>query len=175
LGLYTIKSPRYRDHRGSFHEIAVFDQLKKMAGIDFRVSQANISFNLQNVLRGLHAEHWDKIVYIATGIAFLALLDLRESSQTFGEHETFTINGDEDDAYAVLVPRGFANSFCVIKGPVNYIYFTNARYDGTDQTAVAYDSVGIKWPIKDPILSEKDSHNPTFRQLFPERHFSISA
>lgn len=169
LGLYTIKSPFFHDHRGYFHEIVPFGQLQREIGQNFSVGQTNVARSDTNVIRGMHAENWNKIVYAMTGVAYLAIADIRPESPTCGEVETFVIGPEdtEDTRYAILVPRGFANSICVIEGPVTYLYQTDARYDGTDTKAVAWDDpdLNIPWPVKDPILSERDKHNPTLRQV----------
>ena len=65
-----------------------------------------------------------------------------------------------------------ANSFCVTGNiDVDYLYLVDAYYDGTDTTAIAWDDpdLAINWPIKDPILSQRDKNNPRFRELFPEK------
>ena len=130
----------------------------------------NHSFSLPKVLRGIHAEAWNKIVYPLTGEAFIAIADIRPQSPTFGKVETFTIN--DDNRIALFISNGLANSFCVTgKEPVHYVYLVDAYYDGTDTRAIALDDPDLKinWPIKDPIISQRNKNNPKLRDLFPEK------
>lgn len=171
-GVFVISRPTRSDNRGFFREIVHFDELNAATGFDFVPKQVNHSLSLPHVIRALHAENWNKLVYPLTGKIFIALIDIRPKSPQFSHYITFTIN-TAADLYAIFVPRGVANSICVVGDtPVNYVYLADAYYDGTDTTAVAWNDpdLNIPWPIKAPLISERDCHNPTLRQLFPDWH-----
>lgn len=167
-GLLLIKRPVHRDHRGFFHEVFRLDELERATGIKFGAVQWNHSRSLPKVIRALHAEGWNKVVYPVRGAVFSAIADIRPDSPTFGKVVTFTFTGD--GSTALFIPKGLANSICVIGDePADYLYLVDAYYDGGDQPAVAWDDpdLNIRWPIKNPILSEKDEKNPTLRELWP--------
>lgn len=168
-GLIILERPIYSDERGFFKEIFHLDELEKALGYEFKPVQANHSQSLKGVLRGLHAENWNKLVYPLTGKVFVAIADIRVDSPTFGKVVTFTI--DDSNRFAIFIPKGLANSFCVIDGVVNYLYLVDAYYDGTDTRAIAYNDPDLKieWPIDDPLISDRDKNNPTLRELFPEK------
>lgn len=169
-GLYIIKRPVFADDRGSFKEVVRIDLLNQELRLNFTGQQWNHSSSLPNVLRGIHAESWNKIVYPVSGKVFMAVVDIRVSSQTFGKVETFT--SDENNRVALFIKNGLANSFCNIGETISdYMYLVDAYYDGTDKKAVAWDDkdLGIMWPVEKPIVSERDKNNPTLRQLFPEK------
>lgn len=169
-GLFVIERETHEDHRGFFREIFHIDELKAVTNIDFQVLQANHSYSIPGVIRGLHAERWNKLVYAASGKAFGAFVDIREDSETFGKVETFTLGVEEKKA--IFIPKGLANSICVVgENPVNYIYFVDSYWDGSDTFAVAWDDpdLNIDWPVKNPIISERDKNNPKLRELFPEK------
>lgn len=169
-GLLILERPVFEDERGFFREIFHMDELEKELGFEFKPVQMNHSRSLPGVLRGLHGEQWNKMIYPVTGRAFLAIVDLRQDSPSFAKVETFII--DDGHRYGLFIPNGFANSICVIgENPVDYIYLTDAYWDGTDQRAVAWDDpdLSISWPIKDPVISERDKNNPKLRDLFPEK------
>ena len=169
-GLLVIERPIFRDVRGYFKEIFRLDALEKHTGKKYQFKQLNHSYSLPSVIRALHAENWNKIVYPVTGIMFAAVADIRGDSETFGKVETFTFK--ESKPYALFIPIGLANSICVtgVK-PVHYIYLVDAYYSGRDTKAVAWDDpdLNIKWPVKDPIISERDKDNPKLRDLFPKK------
>ena len=169
LGLLVLERPIVSDERGFFKEIFHLDELEEALGYEFKPVQANHSKSLTGVLRGLHAENWNKLVYPLSGKVFVAIADIRPESETFAKVETFTL--DDSNRHALFIPKGLANSFCVLEGTVNYLYLVDAYYDGSDTRAVAFDDpdLNIPWPIENPIISERDRENPRLRDLFPEK------
>jgi len=169
-GLLVIRRPIFKDDRGFFKEVFRQDEFKKATGISFVPKQWNHSYSKPNVIRGLHAENWNKIVYPVTGKMFAAVADIRPESRTFGKYTSF--NFDAKDLRALYIPKGLANSICVVgKIPVHYFYLVDAYYSGKDTRAVAWDDpdIGVSWPIKDPVISKRDRSNPRLRDLYPEK------
>lgn len=169
-GLFVIKRPVFADERGSFKEVVRIDKLNETLSINFVGQQWNHSLSLPNVVRGIHAESWNKIVYPVSGRVFMAIADIRPESDTFGKVETFT--SDENNRIALFITKGLANSFCNIGDTISdYLYLVDAYYDGTDKKAIAWDDpdLNISWPVQKPIVSERDKNNPTLRQMFPDK------
>lgn len=169
-GLFIIEREANSDQRGFFREVFHLDELQNVSGMYFQPVQMNHSFSLPRVIRALHAENWNKLIYPVTGKMFTAVVDIRPDSETFKKVETFEFNNDH--RFALFISKGIANSICVIGDePVDYLYLVDKYYDGTDTKAVAWDDpdLNIDWPIKDPILSERDKNNPTLRELFPDK------
>lgn len=169
-GVFKLTRKTFPDERGFFREVFHLDELEKAIGFEFKPVQMNHSLSKPFVIRALHAEEWNKLVYPVTGEMFAAVVDIREDSPSFGQVETFEFS--EDDRFALFIPVGFANSICNIGSEdVNYIYLVDKYYDGTDTTAIAWDDpdVGVNWPVKNPILSKRDKNNPRLRDLFPDK------
>lgn len=169
-GLLILDRPTHLDERGFFREVFHLDELEEVLGHEFKPIQWNHSKSKPKVLRGQHAENWNKLIYPVTGELFASVVDIRPESETFAKVETFVF--DDTKRNALFIPKGMANSFCVIGNTdVNYLYLVDAYYDGTDITAIAWDDpdLNIKWPISDPIISQRDKNNPTLRDLFPEK------
>lgn len=169
-GLLILKRPIHKDPRGFFREIFRQDELEKISGVKFEGVQMNHSHSEPAVLRGIHAERWNKIVYPLNGEVFVAIVDISGDSPTFAKVETFVINDKE--RFGLFIPEGLANSLCVIsETTVDYIYLVDKYYDGFDTRAIAWDDPDLKieWPIKNPIISERDRNNPRLRDLFPEK------
>ncbi len=169
-GLLVLERPIFKDDRGFFREIFHKDELEAAAQMKFDGVQMNHSRSQPGVLRGLHAERWNKIISPVNGEAFLAIIDIRPDSPAFGKYETFTIN--DDNRISIFVPNGLANSICVLGyEPVDYFYLVDAYYDGSDTRAIAWDDsdLNIPWPLKNPILSDRDKNNPKLRDLFPDK------
>lgn len=167
-GLLIIENPTYSDNRGFFREVLRLNELEKASGVKFAFRQWNHSMSYPRVIRALHAEKWNKIVYPITGRMFAAIVDIRPDSRAFGKVETFIF--DEQSHQALFIPKGAANSICVVGNePVHYFYLVDRYYDGKDTTAVAWDDpdLSIKWPVRRPIISQRDKTNPRLRDLFP--------
>lgn len=169
-GLFIVERPTFPDERGFFHEVFRLNELEKAANVEFNPKQLNHSKSLPKVIRGLHAENWNKVVYPITGKVFVAIVDIRGDSETFARVETFIF--DESDHRALFIPKGLANSICVVGNkPVHYLYLVDAYYNGADTRAIAWNDpdLAIDWPIKNPIISERDKNNPSIRELFPDK------
>jgi dTDP-4-dehydrorhamnose 3,5-epimerase len=169
-GLLIVERPTHADERGFFREVFRLDELEAEIGFKFNIVQANHSHSLPKVIRALHAENWNKLVYPVSGKAFVAIVDIRPDSPTFGKFETF--NFDESTHRALFIPKGLANSICVVGDvPVDYLYLVDAYYTGEDVRAIAWNDPDLKipWPIQNPIISERDKNNPKLRDLFPEK------
>ncbi|HLZ25849.1 MAG TPA: dTDP-4-dehydrorhamnose 3,5-epimerase family protein [Chloroflexota bacterium] len=168
-GVWVQELRTFGDERGFFREAFRLQDLESAVGDRLQFVQLNHSRSRRGALRGMHAEDWEKLVYVAHGEVFVALADIRPASPSFGQIETFSL-GDEC-SLGVFIPRGVAHGYCVLSDVADYIYQVTAYYAGTDRPAVAWDDpdLAIPWPIASPILSERDQHNPNLRQLFPER------
>lgn len=169
-GLLVIERPTFRDERGFFREAMRRDELEEAIGHPFLPLQWNHSYSKPRVIRALHAENWNKLVYPVTGTMFAALVDIRPERSTFGT--VATLEFQEEYPQALFIPKGVANSICV-KGnvPVHYLYLVDAYYDGSDTRAIAWDDPDLKisWPVAEPVISERDRNNPRLRELFPEK------
>src|SRR4051812_32015446 len=88
-GLIIIDVTSIGDDRGWFQE--KYQKAKLVAAgmpADFNVVQTNVSYNKESgVIRGFHAEPWDKYISVVTGKVFCAYVDLRPGA-TFGKTAT---------------------------------------------------------------------------------------
>lgn len=158
------------DDRGFFRQTFVLDELAEALGRTPTFRQANHARSAPGVLRGFHAEPWDKLVYVSRGRVLAVVADFRPQSATFGEHVTVEL-GDGTDRHRLFVPQGVGNSYCVVGDePADYLYDVTAVWQaGVDKQAVAWDdpTLGVQWPIDDPVLSDDDRTAPTLRERFP--------
>lgn len=180
-GLYFIAHESHPDSRGFFTELSLLPQINKVLNNKFHIQQINHAHSRTNVIRGFHAENWSKLVHIISGAAFCALADIRPDSKTFGKVETFLL-GSHDSTYlngSLFIESGIANSICVIKGPVDYLYHVDQLYSqrdtSGDEVISLFDpDLDVDWPIpkKDMIMSERDMHSTTLRERFPDNFTS---
>ena len=168
-GLFIVRWDTHGDERGFFRQTYQRSELAAALGREPVFGQGNHSRSQPGVLRGFHAEPWDKLVYVARGTALAAIADLRPDSPTFGEVATFTL-GDGGERIRLFVAEGLGNSYCTFGGDdVDYLYDVSAVYDpAADKRAVAYDDpdLAVDWPVDDPVVSDADRANPTLRERF---------
>jgi dTDP-4-dehydrorhamnose 3,5-epimerase len=158
-GLLEIDISKVEDSRGYFQEKFQKEKLVTLGfPSDFVPLQQNISYNKEaGVLRGIHAEPWDKYVTVISGKVFGAWVDLRKAN--FGKVVTMEI----DENKAVFVPHGVANAYQTLVPEVFYCYLVNDHWKpGRPYQALnPFDpSLNIHWPIADAIVSDKDRSNP---------------
>ena len=164
-GLLKFSIPVHVDHRGWFKENF---QKEKYVAAGFPESffngklQNNVSFSTRDVLRGLHAEPWDKFVSVADdGKVLGTWVDLREG-ETFGQ----VYQTEIDASVGIYIPKGVANGFQVLSDKVAYTYLVNDYWSldlKPEYGFVNYKDpiLGITWPNLDgAIVSEDDINHP---------------
>ncbi len=172
-GLLVVRWETHGDERGFFRQTYQVKEIAEALGREPVLRQGNHSRSQPGVLRGFHAEPWDKLVYVVRGNAMAAIADIRPDSDTFGEVETFHL-GDlpHGERIRLFISEGLANSFVTYgDSVVDYVYDVSDYWQpGIDKPSVAWDDpdLDVRWPVEDPVLSEADQANPTLRELFPD-------
>ncbi|MNO67690.1 dTDP-4-dehydrorhamnose 3,5-epimerase [compost metagenome] len=130
--------------------------------------QDNRSRSTQNVLRGLHFQKTKpqgKLVTVTQGRVFDVAVDLRPDSPTFGQHESVLLTGENKIQF--YIPPGFAHGFCVLSETADFQYKCTDYYDPADESGLLWNdpALRIEWPLTEPLLSPKDSVQPTLAQI----------
>ncbi|HWB71463.1 MAG TPA: dTDP-4-dehydrorhamnose 3,5-epimerase family protein [Egibacteraceae bacterium] len=171
-GLLVVRWPTHGDERGFFRQTYQIRELAEALGRTPVLRQGNHSHSVPGVLRGFHAEPWDKFVYVVRGFAMAVVADIRPDSPTFGEARTFLLGDPPGERVRLFIAEGLANSFCALgHEPVDYLYDVGDYWrPGLGKPAVAWDDpdLAVDWPLRDPIVSDADAKNPTLRELFPD-------
>jgi dTDP-4-dehydrorhamnose 3,5-epimerase len=170
-GLLVVHWDTHGDERGFFRQTHQVGELTEALGREPVLRQGNHSRSRPGVLRGFHAEPWDKLVYVVRGTVMAAVADLRPTSPTFGEVETFHLGDPPAQRIRLFVSEGLGNAYCTYgEQPVDYLYDVSADWQpGIDKRSVAWDDpdLAVPWPVEDPVLSPEDATNPTLRERFP--------
>ena len=120
--------------------------------------------------RGLHFQSkysQAKLITVTHGKILDVAVDLRKKSKTFGKY--FSIQISQNDDFSFFIPENFAHGFLCLSNTCTVNYkcsnYRNSKYEKT--LAWNDKSINIKWPIKKPILSEKDkNNNQTLKDIF---------
>lgn len=157
-GVVVVEPRVFADARGAFQEI--FQRQRYVdAGLPGDFVQDNWSRSRRGVLRGLHyqIEHpQGKLVFCMRGEIFDVAVDLRASSPTFGRWTSVVLSAE--NRRQIYVPPGFAHGFCALTDETEVVYkCTDIYFPAGERTILWNDpELAIRWPIADPILSEKD-------------------
>ena len=157
----VIEPRLFRDDRGFFYESFNVDVFARHADMGLPTSflQDNHSRSTERALRGLHYQlnrPQGKLVTCVRGEIFDVAVDIRVGSPTFGRWMGLTLNGDAPRY--MWIPAGFAHGFCTLSPVADVIYKCTDLYVAEDDRGVLWSdpSIGISWPVPDPILSPKD-------------------
>ena len=161
-GIKIFKSTIYKDNRGFFNEVYKKKILPKKELIFHCTSNSK-----KNVLRGLHLQTKNpqsKFLTIIKGKVFDVAVDLRKNSKTFGKYFSITLSNQSYSS--IYIPEGFAHGFCGLDKE-NIVYYSCSNYrEKNYEVGIFWNDkdLKIKWPIKNPILSKKDSQNISFKK-----------
>ena len=149
----------FDDYRGCFFETfkanAFLDQ-----GLPSDFVQDNEVRSKKDVLRGLHYQLKKpqvKLVRVVYGNILDVAVDIRKNSPTYGKCVSEILS---DEIHNLLyVPEGFAHGFCVISDEADVLYKVSNEYSQEHERSIIWNDpkLNIEWPIKKPIISNKDN------------------
>jgi len=162
-----LKPRVFEDERGLFFEPWNHRTLDKL-GLSLGFVQDNVSYSKKNVVRGLHYQRPNpqgKLVSVLHGSVFDVIVDLRESSDTFGEWQGFELS--DQNKLTLFVPEGFAHGFFALSDDVIFHYKCTSYYDPLSEHTLRWNdkTLAIDWPLPSgvaPLVSPKDSIGYTF-------------
>jgi dTDP-4-dehydrorhamnose 3,5-epimerase len=147
------------DERGFFCRTFDADAVRA-AGIDpAAFIQHSLSRSVRSVVRGLHVRRGDgeaKLVRCSFGAIFDVVLDLRPTSPTYKNWESFNLRDDEQ--VTLYVPAGCAHGFQALTDPADVSYMIDRAHDPTEDVSIAFDDpdLAIPWPLPVTIMSSRD-------------------
>ena len=166
-GVFLLEPRVFGDERGFFLESynqRTFGEL----GINETFVQDNHSFSGKNVVRGLHyqiKQAQGKLIRVVSGEILDVALDLRRSSATFGQWESFKLSGE--NKLMLWIPCGFAHGFRVTAANTHVLYKTTDFYAPEHERTIAWKdpALRIDWQLDgEAIVSPKDQQGIAFNQ-----------
>jgi len=153
-GLKIIQPEFHEDYRGTNFE--AYNE-KDYYIIPNRFVVDSISTSRKHVLRGIHGDYrTTKLISCLYGTIFFVVIDWRPESPTYKDFVTITLS--DRNKQQVLVPPGCGNAHLVMSDECVFSYKLDQYYDLESQFTLKWndDRFDIPWPIKHPILSERD-------------------
>jgi dTDP-4-dehydrorhamnose 3,5-epimerase len=157
-GCFLITPRVFEDSRGSF--------VKTFHASSFNKHQLNAefvedfySFSKKNVIRGMHFQtpphDHVKLVTCLAGRILDVVVDLRTSSASFGQSAAFLLDGFAP--CSVWIPKGCAHGFLALEDSNCVYYKVGSEHSPSHDTGILWSSIGYDWPVKEPIVSERDA------------------
>ena len=170
-GLILVEPKVFPDERGFFMESFKKSDFSSN-GIDCDFVQDNHSLSKKNVIRGLHYQKnprsQGKLVRVIKGAAWDVAVDIRKSSPAF--LKWYAVELSEENSKMLFIPPGFAHGFIALSDSVHLMYKCTNEYDGKLDAGIRWNDpdIGIQWPVKDPVISQKDLILPLLKdaQIF---------
>ena len=165
-GLLIVEPKKFADPRGVFYEVYSKSRYEQY-GIPSFV-QDNHSVSKNGVLRGLHYQTnpgQGKLVRVTRGEVFDVAVDIRKQSPTYGKWWGLSLS--DTNNLQLYIPIGFAHGFCVLSESAEVLYKCSDYYSPENERGILWSDpdLAIDWPVKEPILSEKDAVYPRFKEL----------
>lgn len=169
--VWVLEPVIHGDDRGYFVETFRQDLFEAAVGHAVKFVQDNESKSSKGVLRGLHfqlAPHaQSKLVRVIEGSVLDVAVDIRQGSDTYGQHVAVELTADNKKQ--MFVPRGFAHGFVVLSDTATFAYKVDNYYSPECDRGLAFDDpqLNIDWrlPADQLQLSAKDIRQPTFTDL----------
>jgi dTDP-4-dehydrorhamnose 3,5-epimerase len=166
-GVVLIEPTVYRDQRGFFLETYHAGKYRA-AGVEGIFIQDNHSHSVRDTVRGLHAQcrrPQGKLVRVLGGEIFDVAVDIRRSSPSFRRWVGVRLSAES--FRQMYIPPGFAHGFCVLSETADVEYKCTELYDPADEVGILWNDpeLGITWPVREPILSQKDRVAPRLAEL----------
>lgn len=170
-GCLIIEPRVFGDERGFFYESWNKAKLAEV-GLTVDFVQGNVSASSRGVLRGLHCQ-WPnpqgKLVSVLEGEVYDVAVDIRRGSPTFGRWSAVMLTAANRRHF--YIPEGFAHGFAVVSERAVFTYQCTAAYDAAADAGIRWNdaTLGIDWPLAEPILSDKDARAPFLAEVAPDR------
>ncbi len=168
-GLLVLEPAVHTDERGSFSETFNEQVWTELTGLKNDFVQDNQSISRKGVLRGLHFQKppfaQGKLVRVTKGKVWDVAVDMRKNTLTFGQYWGLELSAENKKQ--LWIPPGFAHGFVALEDDTVFLYKCTALYNKESEGGLRWDDPGIaiKWPMENPIVSEKDQKLPGFNDF----------
>lgn len=172
--VWLLKPKIYDDERGFFMESYRKQQFEER-GFEIDFVQDNLSKSQKRALRGLHyqiEQPQDKLVMVMQGTILDVAVDLRKQSPTFGQYTSHILS--DENRHQFFIPKGFAHGFSVLSDTALVYYKCSDYYHPDGERGLSWNDaqLDINWHVENPIISEKDRHQPTLQEIPDKDLFS---
>ncbi|MCY2951179.1 MAG: dTDP-4-dehydrorhamnose 3,5-epimerase [Planctomycetota bacterium] len=173
-GAYVIDLEKRGDDRGFFAR-AFCENEFAARNLSTRMVQVNNSLSApKGTLRGMHYQlapkAETKVVRCIRGSLLDVILDIRQSSPTFGQ--SFAAELSSENRRMMYCPKGFAHGFITLTDNAEAFYFVDEFYSPAHERGIRYNDpkFNIPWPFPPTVISDKDNNQ---RDFDPKWHLTV--
>jgi dTDP-4-dehydrorhamnose 3,5-epimerase len=159
-GVWIVELEPHVDQRGFFARTFCEREFGEQ-GLVNRFVQCSLSWNRRRgTLRGMHFQCGPKsevkLVRCVRGTVYDVVVDLRRESAAYRKWVSIELSGD--NRRALYVPAGIAHGFQTLEDETELYYQISEFYEPGTASGVRWNdpAFGIEWPLRNPILSERD-------------------
>jgi dTDP-4-dehydrorhamnose 3,5-epimerase len=164
--LFVLKPNPIIDSRGLFCKTYQKKYFQDV-GLNTDWHEEYYSKSNKNVLRGLHFQKPPhdhvKLVTCLKGKALDVVFDLRSNSTTY--KKVFSIELSARNALEIYIPKGCAHGFLALDRDTTMYYKVSSEYNPKSDSGVLWNSIDFDWPVKNPIISERDKMFPSISDI----------
>ncbi len=164
---FVLQTSVFHDHRGDLFKVFHLPSWKKHQLPDLTLGEAFFSHSAKNVLRGLHFQKGEfsqsKLISCLSGSSLNLILDLRPQSPSF--QQVFAQELSRDSGKSLFIPEGCAHGFLSLSEETLLSYLANKPHSPENDCGILWNSASFRWPVENPILSERDQSWPTLTEV----------
>lgn len=153
--IQKFKNVAFIDHRGFY-----WTSWKKKSIERIKFKHDKFSLSKKHVLRGLHGDSktW-KLVSCPYGEFLLVVVNCIKKSKNYLKYKSWKLS--HKNGIQILIPPNFANGHLCLSNKCLFHYklsYKGSYLDTDKQFSLRWNDpkIKIKWPIKKPILSNRD-------------------
>jgi dTDP-4-dehydrorhamnose 3,5-epimerase len=162
-----ISSTSFQDERGFFNITYLDNEMQEM-GLPPFVRNLH-SLSMKNVVRGLHFQFTPpmaKLMRVTRGSVFMVTVDVDQQSPTF--LQDYSLIMKENDMLLLWGDAKIARGFCALEDFSEVQYQCSHHFSKESDDAILWNdpTIAIDWPVKNPILSDRDRNAMTAKEFF---------
>jgi len=159
-GLAVLRRSRHTDNRGYLERLFQEDSFSHFLGHKSIVQMNHTLTHHRGTIRGMHCQlppHAEcKVVTCVRGSVFDVVVDLRATSDTFGQWWGYELSEKSGDS--LIIPEGCAHGFQTLQDSVNLVYMHTSNYAPAFEAAVnpLSSELAIRWATEVRTISDRD-------------------
>ena len=159
--VFVLKRFVYDDERGTFTKTYNQIMLEELnLGRDVKIKESLCSISKKDVLRGMHYQQYPyssaKIVSVVKGNILDVVVGVGGKFNSKNKGKVFSIELSQSNQKSLYIPDGYAHGFLVLSQEAVVIYHLTNHFNADADQGINFNSFGFEWPIKNPIVAEKD-------------------
>ncbi|MDD3296707.1 MAG: dTDP-4-dehydrorhamnose 3,5-epimerase [Candidatus Omnitrophica bacterium] len=163
-----IKPEPIADGRGFFVEVYKHSEFAKFGIKDIFVQSNQSKSERKGTIRGLHFQKdpaaQAKLIQVISGSILDVAVDIRKNSPTYGKWVSSPLS--KKGIQWLYIPVGFAHGFCTLEDNTEILYKCSKEYSPENDRGIIWNDkfLNIEWPLKDPVLSQRDRNWPSLEK-----------